>query len=193
PANTCHLVRQGDGGFVAHLRYTCVVCALTSASGCAPPGGTSTSSSAGQQEDPPMEPAGALAVRTRGGCSYKVTTPGGRAYRALRRPVGASFAGGGVSGCSARALRLRCVRAYVGERVCPREGRAPARPRGSRRARTSSQQVCDAVRTRGGCSCRITTSGRRVHGSRRVPSYSSRRRSSGIGGSGIGPGRCPLP
>src|SRR5690606_34249215 len=121
---------------VAHLRYTCVVCALTSASGCAPPGGTSTSSSAGQQEDPPMEPTGALAVRTRGGCSYKVTTPGGRAYRALWRPVGSTFPGSGSPGCSAPALRLRCLRAYVGERVCPREGRAPARPRCSRRART---------------------------------------------------------
>src|SRR5690606_16984573 len=62
---------------VAHPRYACVVCPLAPASRCTP-GGTSTSSSAGQQEDPPMEPAGALAVRTRGGCSYKIATPGGK-------------------------------------------------------------------------------------------------------------------
>src|SRR5690606_38508881 len=124
-----------------------------------PPGGTSTSSSAGQQEDPPMEPAGALAVRTRGGCSYKIATPGKQACRVLSRPVGSTFPGSGSPGCSAPALHLRCLRAYVGERVCPREGRAPARPRCSRRARTSSQPARCAVRTRGGCSYKVTTPG----------------------------------
>src|SRR5690606_25476203 len=42
------------------------------------------------------------------------------------------------------------------EPVQPREGRAPARPWCSRRARPSSQQARYAVRTRGGCSYKAT-------------------------------------
>src|SRR5690554_4309272 len=92
---------------VAHLRYACVVCAHTSASGCSPtrgiPGGMSTGSSAVLPGTAPIE--------------LVLDVPGERA----------------PSGCSAPALRLRCRCAYVGERVlanpgCPREGRAPARP-----------------------------------------------------------------
>src|SRR5690606_40581572 len=67
-----------------------------------------TRSSAGQQEDPPRDPAGARAGRTRRGCSYKVTTPGGRAYRALWRPVGSTF----PESVLPAHLRYACV-------VCP--------------------------------------------------------------------------
>src|SRR5690606_21184867 len=53
-----------------------------------------------------------------------------------------------IPGCSAAALRLHCLRAYVGERCSPpdpahpRKGRAPARPRCSRSTRSSSQLGC---------------------------------------------------
>src|SRR5690554_4829164 len=70
---------------------------------------------------PSSQPAH-YAVRTRGGCSYKVATPGKQACRVLSRPVGSTFPGSGSPGCSAPALHLRCLRAYVGERVCPPGG-----------------------------------------------------------------------
>src|SRR5690554_744517 len=76
---------------VAHLRYTCVVCALTSASGCAPREGRAPARPRGSRRARTSSQQVCDAVRTRGGCSYKVTTPGGRAYRALWRPVGSTF------------------------------------------------------------------------------------------------------
>src|SRR5690606_30801227 len=105
---------------------------------------------------PSSQPAH-YAVRTRGGCSYKIATPGGKPVASGRGMWARRSRKAYSPGCSAPALRLGCLRAYVGEPVQPREGRAPARPRCSRRARTSSQQVCDAVRTRGGCSYNVTT------------------------------------
>src|SRR5690606_21523312 len=78
---------------------------------------------------------------SRGGCSYKIATPGGKPVASGRGMWARRSRKAYSPGCSAPALRLRCLRAYVGERVCPREGRAPARPRGSRRARPWSQQV----------------------------------------------------
>src|SRR5690554_4717164 len=94
---------------VAHRRYACVVCAHTSASGCSPtrvsPGGTSTSPSAVLPDTAFIE--------------LVLDVPRERA----------------PPGCSAPALRLRCLCAYVCERVLAnplysREGRAPARPVG---------------------------------------------------------------
>src|SRR5690554_3454872 len=81
---------------VAHRRYACVVCAHTSASGCSPtrgiPGGMSTGSSAVLPGTAPIE--------------LVLDVPGERA----------------PSGCSAPALRLRCLCAYVGERVLANPG-----------------------------------------------------------------------
>src|SRR5690606_21302526 len=76
---------------VAHLRYACVVCALTSASECAPREGRAPARPRCSRRTRPWSQPARCAVRTRGGCSYKVTTPGGRAYRALWRPVGSTF------------------------------------------------------------------------------------------------------
>src|SRR5690606_16823567 len=74
--------------------------------------------------------------------------PGAGAPTRLRRlgskpvaPYGGPWARRSRAAARAPALHLRCLRAYVGERVCPREGRAPARPQGSRRTRPWSQQV----------------------------------------------------
>src|SRR5690554_7202512 len=64
-----------------------------------------------------MEPAGALAVRTRGGCSYKIATPGGKPVAFGRGLWARRSRKAYSSGCSAPALRLRCLRAYVGEPV----------------------------------------------------------------------------
>src|SRR5690606_21117532 len=89
---------------------------------------------------PSSQPAH-YAVRTRGGCSYKIATPGGKPVASGRGMWARRSRKAYSSGCSAPALRLRCLRAYVGEPVQPREGRAPARPRCSRRTRPWSQQV----------------------------------------------------
>src|SRR5690606_16214391 len=75
------------------------------------------------------------------GAPTRLRQPGERAHRVRSRPVGSTF----PPGCSAPALRQP-------ELVQSREGRAPARPRCSRRTRPSSQQARYAVRTRGGCS-----------------------------------------
>src|SRR5690606_1078193 len=76
---------------VAHRRYACVVGVHTSASGCSPtrgiPGGMSTGSSAVLPGTAPIE--------------LVLDVPTERA----------------PSGCSAPALRLRCLCAYVSERV----------------------------------------------------------------------------
>src|SRR5690554_2132764 len=89
---------------------------------------------------PSSQPAH-YAVRTRGGCSYKIATPGGKPVASGRGLWARRSRKAYSSGCSAPALRLRCLRAYVGEPMQPREGRAPARPRCSRRTRPWSQQV----------------------------------------------------
>src|SRR5690606_14461781 len=102
---------------VAHRRYACVVCAHTSASGCSPtrvsPGGTSTGSSAVLPGTAPIE--------------LVLDVPGEHA----------------PPGCSAPALRLRCLCAYIGERVLAnpgysREGRVLVRPACCRGLRPSS-------------------------------------------------------
>src|SRR5690606_6014575 len=111
---------------------------------------------------PSSQPAH-YAVRTRGGCSYKIATPGGKPVASGRGLWARRSREAYSPGCSAPALRLRCLRAYVGELMHPREGRAPARPRGSRRARPSSQPARYAVRTRGGCSYKVTTPGGRAY------------------------------
>src|SRR5690606_10125001 len=83
------------------------------------------------------------------GAPTRLRQPGERAQRVRSRPVGSTF----PPGCSAPALRQP-------EPVQSREGRAPARPRCSRRTHPSSQQAHYAVRTRGGCSYKTTTTGR---------------------------------
>src|SRR5690606_32560575 len=94
------------------------------------------------------------AVRTRGGCSYKdYDTRESELIESDRGPWARRSREAPPPGCRAPAPGQL-------EPAHSREGRAPARPRCSRRTRPSSQLAGYAVRTRGGCSYKTATPGR---------------------------------
>src|SRR5690554_5403832 len=93
---------------------------------------------------PSSQPAH-YAVRTRGGCSYKIATPGGKPVASGRGMWARRSRKAYSPGCSAPALRLRCMRAYVCERWCP--------PVGTRTSSSAVQQEYAPLEPTGALRC----------------------------------------